>query len=102
MFTIDVAEVTTNENNVAEVNVFYSGHKTHYMTFEDAVVSIKQKVKSEPPPFGKVIIFKIHGEGRTGYADSFGNPLPLKNWEQFAPALCEAKGWIYDEQSMKF
>ena len=100
MFLVDIAEVVPNDENVAEVRRAVTSRKSHFLSLEDAITHVKQLVQKEPAP--AMTFFKIHGNGTTIHADSFGNPLPIKDWTAFAPALCETKQWVYDPDKMVF
>jgi len=100
MYTVEIAQIKTNENNEAVVYRMPTSRKSHFLAFEDTISNIKQLIEKEAPP--SLTFFKIHGNGSLAYADEFGNPLPIKDWDKFSSALCEAKGWVFAPDKMTF
>jgi len=100
MYLVNIGEVKPNEDNEAVIHKVHTSRKTHFISLEDAIVYVKQLVEKEPAP--PLTFFKVHGNGTVIHTDSFGNPLPIKDWTKFAPALCEAKGWVYIPENMAF
>lgn len=100
MYKVDIAEVVTNEEGIAEMRKVMQSRTSHLLSIEDAVMYIKNMIRKEPAPPNT--FFKIHGNGSLGYADSFGNPLPIPDWDKFSAALCDARGWVYNPEKMQF
>lgn len=100
MYLIEIAEVKPNSKNEAEVIKVRTSKKVYYGSLEEAIQQVKNLVAKETPPPNT--FFKVHGNGSLAYTDALGNPLPIRNWEKFAPALCEARKWKFIEEKMIF